>query len=142
MPGLRGAWRSLVAHLLWEQGVGGSNPLAPTARAGGIKRISAKPPRGCSSTVEPQPSKLVMGVRFPSPALAPSGQEDEPHRHRLAVRLPFASVSGRNHSETCAGCIVLLTTATRSSLRASRSVSWLSVAEKASRVFLASYFLR
>ena len=26
-----GAWRSLVAHLLWEQGVGGSNPLAPTS---------------------------------------------------------------------------------------------------------------
>lgn len=25
-----GAWRSLVAHLLWEQGVGGSNPSAPT----------------------------------------------------------------------------------------------------------------
>src|SRR5919112_159855 len=60
--GLGGAWRSLVAHLLWEQGVGGSNPLAPTV----------KPTRGCSSTVEPQPSKLVMGVRFPSPALYPS----------------------------------------------------------------------
>jgi hypothetical protein len=71
MPGLRGAWRSLVAHLLWEQGVGGSNPLAPTAKACGTTRTSAKPPRGCSSTVEPQPSKLVMGVRFPSPALAP-----------------------------------------------------------------------
>ena len=27
-----GAWRSLVAHLLWEQGVGGSNPLAPTTK--------------------------------------------------------------------------------------------------------------
>ena len=24
-----GVWRSLVAYLLWEQGVGGSNPLAP-----------------------------------------------------------------------------------------------------------------
>ncbi len=28
--GVRGVWRSLVAHLLWEQGVGGSNPSTPT----------------------------------------------------------------------------------------------------------------
>jgi hypothetical protein len=25
-----GTWRSLVAHLLWEQGVAGSNPAVPT----------------------------------------------------------------------------------------------------------------
>jgi hypothetical protein len=27
-----GAWRRLVAHLPWAQGVGGSNPLAPTTQ--------------------------------------------------------------------------------------------------------------
>ncbi len=53
----------------------------------------------------------------------------------------FEVVSGRNHSETWAGCIVSLTTPTRSPLSASRSVSSRSWAEKASRVFLASYFL-
>jgi hypothetical protein len=46
------------------------------------------------------------------------------------------------HKETWAGCMVSLTTPTRSSRKASRSVSPLSLAEKASRVFLASYFLR
>jgi 3-methyladenine DNA glycosylase/8-oxoguanine DNA glycosylase len=28
--GLFGPWRSLVAHLLWEQDVAGSNPAGPT----------------------------------------------------------------------------------------------------------------
>jgi hypothetical protein len=56
--------------------------------------------------------------------------------------LPLAAVSGRNHSETWAGCIVSLTTPTRSLFSASRSVSSLSLVEKASRVFAASYFLR
>src|SRR5215207_4507947 len=41
--------------------------------------------------------------------------------------------SERSHSETWAGCIVPLTTPTRSSLKASRSVSSLSLAEKAPR---------
>jgi hypothetical protein len=33
-----GVWRSLVAHLLWEQGVGGSNPLTPTISSGAMAR--------------------------------------------------------------------------------------------------------
>ena len=55
---------------------------------------------------------------------------------------PFRAGSGRSQSETWAGCIVSLTTLTSSLFSASRSVSSLSVDEKASRVFLASYFLR
>ena len=56
--------------------------------------------------------------------------------------LRLGVVPWRNHSETWAGCIVSLTTPTRSSLSAARSVSLRSLAEKASRVFTASYFLR
>src|SRR5687767_9953992 len=47
---------------------------------------------------------------------------------------------GRSHREAWAGCTVSLTTPTRSSLKASRSVSSLSLAEKAESVFAASYF--
>jgi hypothetical protein len=39
---------------------------------------------------------------------------------------PPCAISGRNHSETCAGCIVSLTTPTRSPLKVFRSVSSLS----------------
>ncbi len=44
-----------------------------------------------------------------------------------------------SHRMTWAGCIVSLTTATGSLFNASRLVSWFSLAEKASRVFAASY---
>jgi hypothetical protein len=55
---------------------------------------------------------------------------------------PFEAVSGCSHREAWACCTVSLATPTRSSLKASRSVSSLSLAEKASSVFAASYFLR
>ena len=55
---------------------------------------------------------------------------------------PFGAVAERNHRDTWAGCMVSLTTPTKSLLRATRSVSSLSLAEKSSSVFLASYFLR
>ena len=54
----------------------------------------------------------------------------------------FTAAWDRSHKETWAGCMVSLTTLTRSPLKASRSVSSLSLAEKASRVFAASYLLR
>ena len=38
-----GAWRSLEAHLLWEQGVGGSNPLAPTSNIRHSGKVSLVP---------------------------------------------------------------------------------------------------
>src|SRR5512132_269701 len=34
-----GVWRSLVAHLLWEQGAGGSNPLTPTIPTAGSHEV-------------------------------------------------------------------------------------------------------
>src|SRR5215210_1771834 len=95
MPGPRGAWRSLVAHLLWEQGVGGSNPLAPTAKLAGPRTE----PCGCSSKVEPQPSKLVMGVRFLSPAL------DRPAFQTDSVRT--GAHSGCGHAEALPYVIVV-----------------------------------
>jgi hypothetical protein len=52
------------------------------------------------------------------------------------------AVSGGSHTDTWAGCIVSLTTPTSSPFNASRSVWSLSLAENASRVFLASYLLR
>ena len=56
--------------------------------------------------------------------------------------LPLVGGSGRNHKETWAGCIVSLTTSSKSSLKGSRSVPSRSLAEKASRVLAALYFLR
>ena len=53
-----GAWRSLVAHLPWEQGVGRSNRLAPTRASSSGGKSNGLLSRG-------------SGVRIPSGA--PSG---------------------------------------------------------------------
>ena len=42
-----GAWRSLVARLLWEQEVGGSNPLAPTNNFKHLERVLVEPVLFC-----------------------------------------------------------------------------------------------
>ena len=64
-----GAWRSLVAHLLWEQGVGGSNPLAPTIIIGTHNRTPGdrsafhgfKPP--AAPGIQPIRSQLPLRQR-------------------------------------------------------------------------------
>jgi hypothetical protein len=53
-----------VAHLLWGQEVGGSNPPSPTRRVPSYTR-------GCSSMAEPQSSKLMVPVQSRSPAPTP-----------------------------------------------------------------------
>ena len=52
VTGCGSAW---LERLVWDQEVAGSNPVTPITC-------------GCSSMVEPQPSKLDTWVRFPSPA--------------------------------------------------------------------------
>ena len=71
-----GTWRSLVARLFWEQDVAGSNPVVPTIFC------------GCGSMVEPEPSKLVTRVRFPSSApLKVSVFYRKPKTHTLRSNL-------------------------------------------------------
>jgi hypothetical protein len=55
----------------------------------------AEPPCGRSSMVEPQPSKLVMRVRFPSPAPITAGQRPVPHH--FAMSLSFLSAPRATH---------------------------------------------
>ena len=56
--------------------------------------------------------------------------------------LPLCGISGSHgHSETWAGCMVSPTALVKTLLNASRSVSWRCLAEKASRDYVAYYFL-
>ena len=71
-----GAWRSMVAHLLWEQGVAGSNPVAPT-----IKRSRGHTTMWCDlflflrpMAAMPQGIPAGLGKRVQSfPAVDPCG---------------------------------------------------------------------
>src|SRR5215207_8582639 len=63
------------------------------------------------------------------------------HQRQLWSMLPSGLVSGRIHNETWAGCIASLTTPTRSSLNASRSVSSRNWAENPLSVLATSNFL-
>ena len=74
----------MVEHNVANVVVMGSNPITRSKcrRSQAVKAVDCKSANpgsnpggdsksGCSSMVEPQPSKLKMRVRFPSPALYP-----------------------------------------------------------------------
>ena len=70
-----GAWRSPVAHLLWEQGVVGSNPTAPTGRKGGRRRTEGSSRAACPACGDP--AALPRDERAsPQATAAPSDRPD------------------------------------------------------------------
>src|SRR3989441_8277191 len=72
----RGVWRSLVAHLLWEQGVGGSNPLTPTSsmRSTGEETYEQARQRGAP---DPRGRGAVVGVQLSRRHQAGGGPREE-----------------------------------------------------------------
>ena len=72
-------------------------PGRPGPRRGTVRYAgAARPPRGRSSMAEPQPSKLVMRVRFPSPAPPqqpssepPRAPKGPPSRHASGLACPL-----------------------------------------------------
>ena len=75
------SWRALRPHAVGPPGVGVSPvTFGPEDDHCGTRALlrSGSSTRGCSSMVEPQPSKLVMRVRFPSPAPEPHPRAPSP----------------------------------------------------------------
>src|SRR5258708_4877376 len=81
-----------------------------------------------------------MESHHPSSLTSSSEGTEEVALHR-ARWFPWCA-GGRNHSETCVGCMVSWTTATNWSLNCSRSTSLRSVALKAASTRAASYLRR
>src|SRR5215211_975455 len=133
--------------------------VAPYCAPGGI-RVVSKGYRGCIEAAVQRViflcshcSRSVQGRLIPGSLLSLDTEHGQTCRRRdgrsVGLGAPYSGPSlllggssGRSHSETCAGCIVSLTTPTRSSRKVSRSVSFLSLAEKASSVLAASYLRR
>ncbi len=88
-----GAWRSLVAHLLWEQGVAGSNPAAPTRDwpVGTKQGLSARTNSARLRSVRTRPSERTARYSGLNPARARltwirPRRAPGPRADRLAVR--------------------------------------------------------
>ena len=114
---------------------------SPVKRVSSERRnsISDLPPAMRSVPTKP----ASLGRPNISPLISPLGSWASTKPGHFFLCLPsLARSSNFNQSERRLGCIVSLMTSMRSALNVSRSVSVRSFEEKASRVFLASYFLR
>jgi hypothetical protein len=67
---VHGVWRSLVAHLLWEQRVGGSNPLAPTKPS--EQRFSLD--KSAWSKTTPETRRMLARILRPAKTAMQSGR--------------------------------------------------------------------
>ena len=95
-----GTWRSLVAHLLWEQGVAGSNPAVPTRQCS--NRHEYRDPKEGNSTAHSAAATtdLVVSLRrldLTASAAALAGALDWDHRDPFD-RLLVAQVRQTGHS--------------------------------------------
>jgi hypothetical protein len=113
------------------------NSLSPSAPSAG-SRLTLRRAINSERTYVHAPNKRSLDVLGKPPLFPESSVNQYGCRSHCSS---FASLSERSQSDTWAGSMVSLTTPTRSALNASRSVSWRNLVEKASKVFLVSYFL-
>src|SRR5215213_1812405 len=111
----------------------------PACRA--RRRIPAHHPRTLRLRLAEKPELLRTHLLRTRVNKARSGYSWWPNCVKAAL-LPSCSGSGRSHKEAWAGWTVLLTTPITSFLSTSTSVSFRNRAEKAARVFAASYLRR
>src|SRR5271168_4290131 len=133
-----GAWRSLVAHLLWEQGVAGSNPAAPMSETPEGQRTEAHgpPEEGTEdhgqipTTCPPTPLMrhlgLMMAVLAAALALAAPAVA-APNEWRIVPSPSPRSTGSALAAVSClplGRCVAVGDTATESLIEAGNGISW------------------
>jgi thioredoxin-like negative regulator of GroEL len=93
-------WRSLVAHLLWEQGVAGSNPVTPTLALGGSRLSPDWEARDLPSGITGVSSSLANACPEPTADATPSAKEAIARmRSGLTFDTIRSEIAGRRFSE-------------------------------------------
>ena len=82
---LYGVWRSPVAHVLWEHGAGGSNPLTPTRCGPVVKRLRHRPFTAVTGVRFSSGSPFLLGIDW---AFSSVGQSSRLITDRSGVQVP------------------------------------------------------